>query len=77
MKDEADRTNQERRLRRIARRQGLVLRKSRRRDPRAGDFGTYSVINPEINGLLCACLPLEAVERELQEIARRSVSPDA
>lgn len=31
----------ENRLRRAARRQGLVLEKSRSRDPKALDFGTY------------------------------------
>jgi hypothetical protein len=33
----------ENRLRRAARRQGLVLEKSRARDPRAVDFGTYQL----------------------------------
>lgn len=31
----------ENRLRRMAARQGLVLKKSRRRDPRAFDYGNY------------------------------------
>ena len=33
----------ENRLRRIAERRGLALSKSRRRDPRATDYGTYSL----------------------------------
>ncbi len=37
----------ENRLRRMAERQGLALRKSRRRDPRAVDFGTYMLVEPE------------------------------
>lgn len=74
MVDETDIRNRERRLRRVARTQGLVLRKSRRRDPRVSDFGTYSLIDPAINGLLCSGASLEVVEIELAEIARRSLS---
>lgn len=36
----------ENRLRRMAQRQGIILRKSRRRDPRAIDFGMWYVVNP-------------------------------
>jgi len=36
---------QENRLRRMAERQGYVLQKSRRRDPRAIDYGGYMVID--------------------------------
>jgi hypothetical protein len=44
------------RLRRRAGRQGLRLQKSRRRDPRALDYGTYQLVNartgePERSGL--------------------------
>jgi hypothetical protein len=35
----------ENRLRRAAERQGLVLQKSRRRDPRAIDFGGYMLVD--------------------------------
>jgi hypothetical protein len=38
----------ENRLRRTAERQGLVLRKSRRRDPRARDYGVYWVADPNL-----------------------------
>mgnify|MGYP005855834667 CR=1 FL=1 len=34
----------ENRLRRMAERQGFVLEKSRRRDPRAKDFGLYRLL---------------------------------
>jgi hypothetical protein len=34
----------ERRLRRMAERQGLALTKSRRRDPRALDYGRYRLV---------------------------------
>jgi hypothetical protein len=39
----------ENRLRRAAQRQGLVLQKSRRRDPRAVDYGVYFVADAERN----------------------------
>lgn len=35
----------ENRIRRMAERRGLVLRKSRRRDPGALDFGTYQLVD--------------------------------
>lgn len=34
----------ENRLRAAAERQGYVLRKSRRRDPRANDYGLYAIV---------------------------------
>lgn len=42
----------ENRLRRTAKRQGLRLEKSRRRDPRALDFGTYWLVDPWTNTLV-------------------------
>lgn len=39
----------ENRLRRMADRQGFKLMKSRRRDPRAVDYGTYWIVDPETN----------------------------
>lgn len=39
----------ENRLRRAAKRQGLMLVKSRRRDRRASDYGTYGLIDPNRN----------------------------
>ena len=36
----------ENRLRRMAERQGLALRKSPRRDPNALDFGIYWIVDP-------------------------------
>jgi hypothetical protein len=41
----------ENRLRRMAERQGLRLEKSRRRDPRAYDYGTYQLVNAWDNTL--------------------------
>jgi hypothetical protein len=42
----------ENRLRRAAQRQGLALTKSRRRDPRAHDYGTYMLHDTETGGVL-------------------------
>ena len=41
---------EEARLRRAAKRQGLILRKSPRRDPCAVDYGMYALIDPETGG---------------------------
>ena len=37
----------ENRLRRMARRQGLILKKSRRRDPLATDYGKFQLIDED------------------------------
>jgi hypothetical protein len=42
----------ENRLRRMAERQGLVLRKSRRRDPRAVDYGMFWLVDAATNALV-------------------------
>lgn len=39
----------ENRLRRVAERQGLRLIKSRRRDPRATDYGMYALVDVHTN----------------------------
>ncbi len=41
----------ENRLRRMAERQGLILQRSRLRDPRAIGFGTYQLVNADTNTL--------------------------
>lgn len=41
---ESDPKTHENLLRRMAKRQGYELRKSRRRDPRAVDYGTYALV---------------------------------
>ena len=65
MNDTTDRTR-ETRLRRMAERQGLVLTKSRRRDPRALGYGEYCITDPDTNVRLAGyshSLPdLDAVE---------------
>lgn len=42
----------ENRLRRMAERQGFRVTKSRRRDPRAVDYGLYNIIDPELNAVI-------------------------
>jgi hypothetical protein len=61
----------ENRLRRMAERQGLQLQKSRRRDPRATEFGTYQLVD-RYNDTLAAGggqngygMTLDEVERAL------------
>jgi hypothetical protein len=63
----------ENRLRRMANRQGLLLRKSRRRDPNAWDYGTFELIDPSINATLIPSptgraygISLDQIERELE-----------
>jgi hypothetical protein len=48
----ADQKVRENRLRRVAQRQGLLLVKSRRRDPRAHDFGLYALVRDTAGNLL-------------------------
>ena len=58
----------ENRVRRMAERQGLVLRKSRRRDRRAWDFGNYWLMDADRNALVFPDVhggSLEDVERYL------------
>ena len=43
---------EEARLRRLARRYGLEMRKSRRRDPDYLDYGLYGVFDPETGGTM-------------------------
>lgn len=42
----------ENRLRRMAERQDVALVKSRRRDPRASDYGMYMIVDPNTNGII-------------------------
>jgi uncharacterized Zn finger protein (UPF0148 family) len=73
--DEADMALDEKvrenRLRRMADRQGLTLVKSRRRDPRALDFGRFMIVNKQTNTVEAGeldspqALDLDEVERYL------------
>jgi len=66
----ADKTR-ETRLRRMAERQGLLVRKSRRRDERALDYGTYVLVDPWTNALVVDPtgygLTIDELEDELME----------
>jgi hypothetical protein len=42
----------ENQLRRKAVRMGVVVKKSRRRDPQAPHYGTYAIVDPNRNSLL-------------------------
>jgi hypothetical protein len=44
------------------------VRKSRRRDPSPSDFGTYSIIDMRIGGMLVDRVPLATAETELASI---------
>jgi hypothetical protein len=64
----------ENRLRAALRRQGLELRKSRRRDPLALDYGRYYLVDPAINGLLDEASDLDQVEAWTNEGRKQQVS---
>jgi hypothetical protein len=55
----------ENRLRRMADRQGLRLVKSRRRDPRAIGYGTYTLIDLTDNTTVGDGMTIDDVERAL------------
>ena len=55
------------RLRRGAERQGLVLQKSRTRDPKALDYGTYVLRDADTRRQLSPNLSLDQVEKYLTE----------
>ena len=42
----------ENKMRRIAKRQGMMLKKSRRRDRRAWDYGSYWLVDADRNALV-------------------------
>ncbi len=58
-------TTQQRRLRRAAARRGMVVKKSRRRDPRALDFGTFYLVDADHNTLIAESDDLDALEQFL------------
>lgn len=55
----------ENRLRRMADRQGLRLQKSRRRDPRALDYGTYMLLDVQNRVVATDLADLDEVEARL------------
>ena len=46
-------------VRRLARREGYIVRKSRTRDPDSIHFGGFMLIDSEINGAVLGCYPFE------------------
>ena len=64
---------QENRLRRMAQRQGLFLAKSRRRDTRAVDWGTYGLLDTNSGTVACGDtstgygMSLDEIEAALNE----------
>jgi hypothetical protein len=65
----------ENRLRRVAKRQGLVLQKSRQRNPHAVGYGGYILVDIATNGVMLGagpwfyCASLEDVEAYLTQEA--------
>jgi hypothetical protein len=57
--------NRENRLRRVAARRGLVLRKTRRRDPGALDYGMYSLTALQGDTEICRSRSLDEIEEFL------------
>ena len=70
--DDTDKVR-ENRLRRAAQRQGLTLAKSRRRDTRATDYGTYMLVDQQTNAVVASGsqsgygLSLDDVDKALNE----------
>lgn len=59
----------ENRVRRMAQRQRLSVQKSRRRDPRAWDYGTFMLVDPDRNTCV-ACSAAGAYGMSLDEVER-------
>jgi hypothetical protein len=58
----------ENRLRRMAERQGLELRKSRRRDPRALGFGRWMIVDPYSNAVVVGAGPTGEPDLDLDDV---------
>lgn len=65
----------ENRLRRAAARQGLILEKSRRRDPQAWDYGTYQLVDARMNGLVLGISELGGYGMSLDQIEASLMPP--
>lgn len=69
----------ENRLRETAKRQGLIMQKSRRRDPRATTYGTYHLTDAQTGALVAwgssegYGLSLDEIESALHETDRREI----
>jgi hypothetical protein len=58
----------ENRLRRMADRQGLLLRRARRRDPRALDYGRYVLVDAQTNFVVAGTGALGRYEFTLDDV---------
>ena len=67
---------QENRVRRKAERQGYVLRKSRRRDPNARDFGKYALFDPQGNYAVFGYSNDTVMNADLDDVEAWLDSPD-
>ena len=59
---------EEARLRRMADRRGLVLSKSRRRDPHAIDFGLYALLDTQTRGAIHQHGPISPYWLTLEDV---------
>lgn len=62
--------SRETRLRRMADRQGLRLEKSRRRDPRAVDFGAYMLVDMQTNAVVAGTGEIGRPHWSLDDVER-------
>lgn len=72
---ESQEKTRERRLRRAAERQGLVLKKSRARDPRALTYGTYMLVDAYTDSVVVGQhygygMSLDDIENALNDATR-------
>lgn len=65
----------ENRLRRMAARQGLRLVKSRRRDPRAFDYGRYMLLDEQTNGVVAGTEVIGQPSWDLDDVEERLNAP--
>jgi hypothetical protein len=65
----------ENRLRRMAERQGLALQKSRRRDPRAMDYGMYMLVDPRSNHVVAGTEHTGRPNMSLDEVEEWLTNP--
>lgn len=76
MSPPAERTR-EARLRRAADRQGLILQRSRRRDPRALGYGTYQLIDASTKAIVLARDTRRGFGADLDDVEKYLTGGDA
>jgi hypothetical protein len=65
-----DQKIRENRLRRMASRQGLAIRKSRTRDPRAIDYGRWAIIDPYADAVVAGTEAIGRPHWTLDDVER-------